>query len=221
MGVTAGAGGCAIVVLISGRGSNLQALIDGCAAGAIRGRIFAVISNRAGAAGLARAERAGIPTRVIDHRGYASREAFDGDLAAAIDELGPDLVVMAGFMRILTPGFIERFKGRMLNIHPSLLPRFPGLDTHARAIAAGEAEHGATVHFVTEEVDGGPAVLQARVAVRAEDTPEALAARVLAREHAIFPQAVAWYCAGRLRLEDGRAVLDGEPLEGPVDWPDA
>ncbi|MDZ7751179.1 MAG: phosphoribosylglycinamide formyltransferase [Gammaproteobacteria bacterium] len=205
-----------MVVLVSGRGSNLQALMDAVQDGTIPGRIAAVIGNRPGAYALERARRAGIPCRLLDHRGFPSREAFDRALAALMDEYGPHLVVMAGFMRVLTPAFIAHFRGRMLNIHPSLLPAFPGLHTHERAIAAGVAEHGATVHFVTEEVDGGPAVVQARVPVEPDDTPEALAARVLEQEHRIFPAAVAWFCSGRLRLADGLPLLDGRPLAQPL-----
>lgn len=184
--------------------------------GVVNGRIAAVIGNRPGAYALERARRAGVTERLLDHRVFASREAFDRALAALIDEYAPQLVVMAGFMRILTPAFIAHFRGRMLNIHPSLLPAFPGLNTHERAIAAGVAEHGATVHFVTDEVDGGPPVVQARVAVRPGESPQTLAARVLAREHQIFPEAVAWFCSGRLHLADGLPRLDGRPLERPL-----
>jgi len=205
-----------MVVLVSGRGSNLQALMDATQRGAIHGRIAAVIGNRPGAYALERARRAGIPGRLLDHRVFASREDFDRALATLIDEYTPHLVVMAGFMRILTPAFIARFRGRMLNIHPSLLPAFPGLRTHEQALTARVAEHGATVHFVTEEVDGGPPVIQARVAVRADDSPETLAARVLEQEHRIFPEAVAWFCSGRLHLVDGLPRLDGRTLEQPL-----
>jgi len=204
-----------VVVLISGGGTNLQALIDGAAAGepfAIAG----VISNRPGAGGLARAERAGIPTATIDHTAYDGRETFEAALADGIDRFAPGLVCLAGFMRILTPGFVARYRGRMLNIHPSLLPRYRGLHTHQRAIDAGDAEHGATVHFVTEELDGGPRIVQARVPVHPDDTAEVLAARVLAQEHRIYPLAVRWFAEGRLRLGPDGAALDGRALAAPV-----
>ena len=208
---------CRIAVLISGGGSNLQALLDDDLAG---GEIALVISNRADAGGLARAAVRGIATQVIDHRQYTTRERFDDELAAALVAAHIELVVLAGFMRILTPAFVARFEGRMMNIHPSLLPRYPGLHTHDRVLAAGEREHGATVHFVTAELDGGPPIVQARIAVRAGDDATALAARVLDREHQIYPQAVRWFCSGRLCLVDGRAQLDGDlvPTTG-VDWP--
>jgi phosphoribosylglycinamide formyltransferase-1 len=206
-----------VVVLISGSGSNLQALIDAEREGALGAHLRAVISNRAGAFGLQRAARAGIDTRVLSHRGFASREDYDRALAALIDAYRPGLVVLAGFMRILSPVLVEPWSGRMLNIHPSLLPKFQGLQTHQRALAAGEREHGATVHFVTDELDGGPAVLQARVPVLPGDDAERLAARVLAQEHRIYPLAVRWFAEGRLTLgADGRARLDGRPLERPV-----
>ena len=204
-----------VVVLISGGGTNLQALIDAAAAGepfAVAG----VISNRPGAGGLARAERAGIPTATVDHMAYDGREAFEAALAECIDHFAPGLVCLAGFMRILTPGFVTRYRGRMLNIHPSLLPLYRGLHTHQRAIDAGDAEHGATVHFVTEELDGGPRIVQARVPVHAEDTAEVLAARVLAQEHRIYPLAVRWFAEGRLRLGAHAAELDGRPLATPI-----
>ena len=204
-----------VVVLISGGGTNLQALIDAAAAGepfAIAG----VISNRPGVSGLARAERAGIPTAIIDHTAYDSREAFEAALADGIDRFAPGLLCLAGFMRILTPGFVARYRGRMLNIHPSLLPLYRGLHTHQRAIDAGDGEHGATVHFVTEELDGGPRVIQARVPVHPDDTAEVLAARVLAQEHRIYPLAVRWFAEGRLRLGPAGAALDGRTLAMPV-----
>lgn len=192
-----------VVVLISGRGSNLQALLE---AGI---PVAGVISNVAGAGGLAIAAAHGVPTQVIAHRDFASREAFDGALAAAIDALAPKLVALAGFMRILTPAFAQRHAGRMVNIHPSLLPSFTGLDTHARAIAAGVKLHGCTVHFVTAALDHGPIIAQAAVPVRAEDTPEALAARVLREEHALYPRAVRWFLEGRLVVENGRVRVKG------------
>ncbi len=202
-----------VVVLISGGGTNLQALIDAADA---RYRIRGVISNRPGVRGLERATIAGIPTRVLDHTAYTDRARFDADLADAIESLSPGLVVLAGFMRILGDAFVERFAGRMLNIHPSLLPAFQGLHTHRRALAAGVQEHGASVHFVTSELDGGPVVAQARVAVEPGDTEAVLAARVLSREHELLPQVVAWFAEGRLQLRDGRISFDGEPLDAPL-----
>ncbi|MBK1716796.1 phosphoribosylglycinamide formyltransferase [Thiocystis violacea] len=204
-----------VVALISGGGSNLQALIDA----QLQGRpiqLRAVISNQAGAFGLERARRHGIPTEVLSHRDYPDRDAFDSDLSALIDRHEPGLVVLAGFMRILTPAFVNRYLGRMLNIHPSLLPKFRGLHTHQRALDAGEREHGASVHFVTAELDGGPVIAQARVPVLAGDDAETLAARVLRQEHILYPTAVHWFARGRLRLDtDGRPRLDGEILTEP------
>jgi phosphoribosylglycinamide formyltransferase-1 len=207
----------ALVVLISGSGSNLQAIIDR-AARDLPVEIRAVISNVPDALGLERARRAGVEARVLDHRGFASREAYDAALGALIDEFDPGLVVLAGFMRILTPGLVARYRGRMLNIHPSLLPKFRGLHTHERALAAGETEHGASVHFVTEELDGGPLVLQARVAIKRGDDSASLAARVLEREHQIYPQVIRWLAEGRLRLDGALPVLDGKALAKPVIW---
>jgi phosphoribosylglycinamide formyltransferase 1 len=205
-----------VVVLISGSGSNLQALIDE-AREDLPIRIRAVISNEPDAFGLERARRAGIPTRVLSHRVYPTRDDYDEALGAMIDEFEPGLVVLAGFMRILTPALVARFRGRMLNIHPSLLPKFRGLHTHRRALEAGETVHGASVHFVTEELDGGPLVLQARVPVAPGDDPDSLAARVLTREHRIYPQVVRWYAQGRLRLDaSGRPALDGRALGRPL-----
>lgn len=206
-----------LVVLISGGGSNLQALIDGAARGDLPVRINAVISNRADAFGLERAARAGIPALTLDHRGFPCRADYDAALADLIDRHAPGLVVLAGFMRILTPAFVARFHGRLFNIHPSLLPAYTGLHTHERVLAAGDAWHGATVHFVTAELDGGPAIVQARVPVLPDDDPERLAARVLVQEHRIYPLAVRWFADGRLRLgDDGRPVLDGQALSAPV-----
>ncbi len=205
-----------IVILISGRGSNLQAIIDKTAAGELPVDIRAVISNRPFAAGLDQAKQAGLETRVIDHTSYADRKAFDQALQTCIDSYQPGLVVLAGFMRILTPGFVNHYRGRMLNIHPSLLPDLPGLNTHQRALDAGHREHGASVHFVTEDADGGPVLLQARVAVREDDSPERLAARVLEREHRLYPQAIRWFAEGRIFLdENGHIQLDGTLLEQP------
>lgn len=193
-----------VVVLISGRGSNLQAILE---AGI---PVRAVISNQAGAGGLVLAERRGVATRVVPHREYPSREAFDAALAQEIDRHAPRLVVLAGFMRILTPGFVARYAGRLLNIHPSLLPLFPGLDTHRRALEAGVKVHGCTVHFVTADLDHGPIVVQAAVPVRAADTADTLAARVLEQEHVVYPQAIRWFLDARLRLEGSRVTLESE-----------
>jgi len=208
-----------LVVLISGRGSNLQAIAEAIQQGTVPARLCAVISNNPDAAGLRYARAAGIPCEVIDHRGFPARDAFDEALERAIDKHRPDLVVLAGFMRILGRSFIEHYQARLINIHPSLLPRFPGLDTHRRAIEAGVREHGATVHFVTDEVDGGPRIIQARVPVRPDDTPESLGARVLEQEHRIFPIAIAWFCRSRLTTRDGRVLVDGEsrPEQGLID----
>jgi phosphoribosylglycinamide formyltransferase 1 len=205
-----------VVALISGSGSNLQALMDQ-ATGGQPFEIAAVISNRADAFGLERARRAGIPAEVLDHSAYAGREPYEADLRAMIDRHEPDLVVLAGFMRILTPGFVEHYAGRMLNIHPSLLPKFRGLQTHQRALDAGEREHGASVHFVTAELDGGPVIVQARLPILPGEDAAGLAARVLTMEHIIYPRAVAWFAQGRLRLgRDGLPRLDNETLTSPV-----
>ena len=193
-----------VVVLVSGRGSNLQALIDaGCP-------IAEVVSNVPGAPALERARAAGIAAHTIDHRKYRSRAAFDAALAERIDGPGrADLVVLAGFMRVLGPAFTQRFAGRLINVHPSLLPAFPGLKTHERALAAGAAEHGCTVHFVNEELDAGPIIAQARVRVRPGDGPDSLAARVLAEEHRLLPRTILRLLAGRIRLRDGEVRIDG------------
>ncbi len=201
-----------VVVLISGSGSNLQALIDGVNTGELPIEIAAVISNRPDVLGLTRAQDAGITTRVLDHKGFASREAFDSALQQAIDSYEPDLVVLAGFMRILTPEFTQHYLGRMLNIHPSLLPKFQGLHTHQRALDAGESHHGVTVHFVTAELDGGPAVIQAKVPVLANDDATLLAKRVQHQEHVIYPLAVKWFAQGKLAMQEGKALLNGELL---------
>ena len=180
-----------LVVLISGRGSNMRAVVDACRQGRLDAEVVAVISNRPDAAGLDHARSAGIATRTLDHTAYASRDAFDAALADAIDEFAPDFIVLAGFMRILGQPLVERFRDRMINIHPSLLPLYPGLDTHARALAAGDSEHGASVHFVTPELDAGPIIEQVRVPVLAGDTPQRLAERVLGEEHALLIRALA------------------------------
>lgn len=210
-----------LVVLISGSGTNLQALLDRFTTPGATGQIVGVLSNRPDAFGLERARRCGVPTHVISHRDYPDRAQFDLAMQVYIDSLAPDLVILAGFMRILTPAFVRHYQGRLLNIHPSLLPRHPGLHTHRRALEAGDTEHGATVHFVTEQLDGGPAVLQAAVPVLAGDTEETLASRVLEQEHQIYPAAVDWFCQGRLTLDDQeRVVLDALPIQTQgLRWP--
>lgn len=201
-----------IVILISGRGSNMEAIVEACAREGWPAEIAAVISNRPEAGGLAWAAARGLATRAIDHRAHADRASFDAALAEAIDAAGADLVVLAGFLRILTPGFVQRYAGRLLNIHPSLLPSFPGLHTHRRALEAGCKLAGATVHFVTAELDHGPIIAQGMVPVQAGDDEDTLARRVLAVEHRLYPMAVRWWVAGRLRLDGGLVVqLDGEP----------
>jgi len=201
-----------VVVLISGSGSNLQALVDAAANADYPAQIVAVISNKSDAYGLVRAQNSGIATAVLDHKAFASREEFDAALRDKIDSYQPDLVVLAGFMRILTADFVNHYLGRMLNIHPSLLPLYPGLHTHRRAIEAGDATHGATVHFVTAELDGGPAVVQAEVPVEQGDTEELLAKRVLAQEHRIYPLAVRWFADGDLVFRDGKAWYKGDVI---------
>jgi len=203
---------CDVVVLLSGTGSNLQALIDSTRTGDSPVRICVVISNRADAYGLQRAKDAGIATAVLDHKAFDGREAFDAALVELIDGYRPQLVVLAGFMRILSAGFVRHYQGRLLNIHPSLLPKYKGLHTHQRALEAGDAEHGCSVHFVTEELDGGPLVVQAVIPVELDDTPEGLAQRVHSQEHLIYPLAVRWFAEGRLRLSEHGALLDGQPL---------
>lgn len=203
-----------IVILISGRGSNMEAIVRAGIPGA---EVAAVISNRPEAAGLRFAHAHGIPTAVVDHTTYPERAAFDEALQAAIDHYAPDLVVLAGFMRILGEPFVRHYKGRLMNIHPSLLPLFPGLNTHARALAAGCRVHGATVHFVTPALDHGPIIIQAVVPVLPEDTPETLAARVLREEHRIYPQAIRWFVEGRLTiLPDGRVAVAGAEFPDEV-----
>lgn len=209
-----------IVVLISGGGTNLQAILDAIAQGEIPARVVAVISNRRDAYGLTRGNRAGIATEVIDHRAFPDREGFDRALMQHIDAHEPDLLVLAGFMRILGTPFVEHYEGRMLNIHPSLLPAYRGLHTHARALADGVSEHGVSVHFVTSELDGGPVILQARVPVAQGDSSETLAARVLEKEHIVYPMVVKWFCEDRLALCDGTVELDGRPLDRPLQLAD-
>jgi phosphoribosylglycinamide formyltransferase-1 len=200
-----------IVVLISGRGSNFAALADAESQGALAGTIVAVIRNRGDARGLALAADRGVATAVVDHAAFATRDAFDAALAAEIDRHAPDLVVLAGFMRVLGAPFVARYAGRMINIHPSLLPDYAGLHTHRRALADGVAEHGCTVHFVTPDVDGGPVILQARVPVVAGDDEARLAERVLVAEHRILPQSVNLFCERRLRIEGGRVQIAERP----------
>ncbi|CAB3757033.1 phosphoribosylglycinamide formyltransferase [Burkholderia sp. MSh2] len=199
-----------LVILISGRGSNMEAIVRACAQERWPAEIAAVIANRPDAAGLAFAASHGVATAVVDHRSFDGRDSFDAALAAEIDRFAPDLVVLAGFMRILTPAFVRRYEGRLLNIHPSLLPSFKGIHTHQQALEAGVAVHGASVHFVVPELDSGAIVAQGAVPVRAGDDAAALAQRVLAVEHVLYPRAVRWFVDGRLRLENGRAVLAPE-----------
>jgi phosphoribosylglycinamide formyltransferase-1 len=198
-----------IVILISGRGSNMEAIVRACTAEGWDARIAAVVSNRADAAGLAFAESRGIATAVIDHKGFADRDAFDAELARVVESFAPDVIVLAGFMRILTPAFVARFERRILNVHPSLLPAFTGLHTHRRAIEAGCKLAGATVHFVTAELDHGPIILQAVVPVLPGDTEATLSARVLSREHVIYPRAVRWVVEGVLREAAGVITHSG------------
>ncbi|NPT46174.1 phosphoribosylglycinamide formyltransferase [Paraburkholderia sp. 1N] len=196
-----------LVILISGRGSNMEAIIRACADEGWAAQVAAVIANRPDAAGLAFAASHGIATAVVDHRQFPDRDSFDTALAQEIDSFGPDLVVLAGFMRVLTAGFVDHYAGRMLNVHPSLLPSFPGLKTHQQALDAGVRLHGASVHFVTSQLDHGPIVAQAAVPVEAGDTPAMLAERVLATEHIIYPRAVRWFVEGRLALDGLRVTL--------------
>lgn len=203
---------CDVVVLLSGTGSNLQALIDSTRTGDSPVRIAAVISNRSDAYGLQRARGAGIETRSLDHKAFEGREAFDSALVELIDAFNPQLVVLAGFMRILSAGFVRHYEGRLLNIHPSLLPKYKGMHTHQRALDAGDNEHGCSVHFVTEELDGGPLVVQAVVPVESDDSAQTLAQRVHTQEHRIYPLAVRWFAEGRLILGDQGALLDGQLL---------
>jgi phosphoribosylglycinamide formyltransferase-1 len=197
-----------IVILISGRGSNMEALLAAVASGALPVRIAGVLANRPDAQGLETAAAHGVPTGVVDHKQFADRAAFDAAMAEAIDRFAPDLVVLAGFMRILTDGFVRHYAGRLVNIHPSLLPSFPGLHTHRRALEEGVRIHGCTVHFVTPALDHGPVIVQAAVPVLDDDDEASLAARVLAQEHQVYPLAVRWFAEGRLRLVDGRVLFD-------------
>ena len=201
-----------IVVLISGHGSNLQAIIDAIDKDDLPVEIGAVVSNRADAFGLRRAECAHIPTEVLAHQDYDSREAFDAALVQCVDQYSPDVVVLAGFMRRLGATLVQHYQGRMLNIHPSLLPKYPGLHTHRRVLEAGDAEHGVTIHFVTEEVDGGPIVSQARLTVLAGDTEESLKHRVQQLEHVLYPQVLQWFAQNRIKLDNNQSLIDGSPV---------
>lgn len=201
-----------IVVLISGSGSNLQSIIDACQHHQIDGQIAAVISNKSDAYGLIRAQEAGIPALCVSSKTITDRQAYDAALLDTIEQYQPDLVVLAGFMRILTPDFVKHFTGKMLNIHPSLLPKYPGLHTHRRALENGDKEHGTSVHFVTEELDGGPIILQGHIPIFAQDTEDDLVERVKLQEHLIYPQVIEWFVSERLMMQDGKAVLDGQPL---------
>jgi len=202
-----------LVILISGRGSNMTAILDAVGDGKIAGEVMAVISNRPDAAGLAIAADRAIETVSIDHRAYADRDAFENALAAAIDARAPDLIILAGFMRILSEAFVDRYAGRMINIHPSLLPTYPGVDTHTRALADGVRIHGCTVHFVTDDVDHGPIIAQAAVPVRNDDDAKTLAARVLEAEHRTLVAAVGWFCAGRLVIDGARVRVKNERVD--------
>jgi phosphoribosylglycinamide formyltransferase-1 len=207
---------CKTAVLVSGSGSNLQSFIDKAAAGEIGLELCVVFSNKPDAYGLERAARAGIPTECLQHGDYPDRETFDRAVAELLDSYAPDLLVLAGFMRILSPWFVKHYEGRVLNIHPALLPAYPGLDTHQRVLDAGDKWHGSTVHFVTEVLDGGPLILQGRLEVDPDESAEELCARVQALEHQIYPQAADWFGQGRIEFRDGQTWLDGRPLDSPV-----
>lgn len=198
-----------IVVLISGSGTNLQAIIDACKADGYPGEVVGVISNIATAYGLTRAKDANIDTSTLSHKDFDSREEYDQSLIKVIDKYQPDVIVLAGFMRILTPGFVQHFQGKLLNIHPSLLPKYQGLNTHQRAIDAGDREHGVSVHYVTEELDGGPVILQAKVPIFDGDLADDLASRVHEQEHRIYPLVVKWCCLKRVVMKEEKAFFDG------------
>jgi phosphoribosylglycinamide formyltransferase-1 len=201
-----------IVVLISGSGSNLQALIDATELGGINGEIVAVISNKPDVYGLTRAENAKIPALTVDHRKFDGREAFEAELTKQINQYNPDLIILAGFMRILNSEFVQPYEGKMLNIHPSLLPKYKGLHTHRRALENGDKEHGVSVHFVTSELDGGPVIAQRTVKVEDRDTEQSLQQKVQQQEHQLYPEVVAKFCNGRLKYQDGKAYLDDQPI---------
>lgn len=201
-----------IVVLISGSGSNLQSLIDGCHNSTINAEIVAVVSNQSDAYGIVRAQEAGIPALFLNAKNFSGRDEYDAALLETIAQYQPDLVVLAGFMRILSSTFVKNFSGKMLNIHPSLLPKYPGLHTHRKALENGDKEHGTSVHFVTEELDGGPVILQAKIPLYTKDTENDVIERIKTKEHHIYPMVVQWFVNGRLTMIDGKAVLDGNPL---------
>ncbi len=201
-----------IVVLVSGNGSNLQAIIDACETSIDSGRVTAVFSNKTTAYALERAKKAGAAGHFLDPKAFDTRDAFDQELMKQIDEYQPDVIVLAGYMRILSSEFVRHYMGRMINIHPSLLPKYPGLNTYQRAIHAGDEEHGTSVHFVTEQLDGGPVILQAKVPIFDEDNVETLTARVQTQEHKIYPLVVKWIVEERLEMKNGKAFLDGEQL---------
>ncbi|ORM62981.1 phosphoribosylglycinamide formyltransferase [Pantoea rodasii] len=201
-----------LVVLISGNGSNLQSILDACASGRVNGSVAAVFSNKASALGLTRAQEASVPGHALTASDFADRDAFDRQLMQEIDAYAPDLVVLAGYMRILSQAFVAHYHDRLVNIHPSLLPKYPGLHTHRQALENGDEEHGTSVHFVTDELDGGPVILQARVPVFAEDDEAEIASRVQHQEHAIYPLVIGWFVDGRLAMREGKAWLDGQPL---------
>ncbi|HTN35378.1 MAG TPA: phosphoribosylglycinamide formyltransferase [Marinobacter sp.] len=209
-----------ILVLASGNGTNLQVLIEATRERDFPGQIIAVGCNRPQAFALERAARANIETFVVDHTRYDSREAFDGAMIAEIHRHNPDLLVLAGFMRILSPGFVHAFRGKILNIHPSLLPKYPGLNTHKRVLEAGDKVHGVSVHFITEELDGGPVIAQAEVNIAPDDTPETLARKVQEKEHILYPIVVRWFCEGRIQLGSDYVLFDGELLQEPTRLPD-
>ncbi|MGV6860116.1 MAG: phosphoribosylglycinamide formyltransferase [bacterium] len=210
---------CRIVVLLSGSGSNFQAILDRVQSGDIEGEIVAVISNRPGVKGLQRAQAAGIPTQVVDHTEFEDRASFDQTLINAIDPFSPTLLVLAGFMRILTPEFVNHYLGRLLNIHPSRLPLYKGLHTHQRAIEAGDAIHGASVHFVTAELDGGPVIAQTSHPILPRHNPDTLAQDLLHQEHRLYPEVVKWFCNGSLTFDNGHAVFKGTILSKPLQLP--
>lgn len=207
---------CRTVILISGSGTNLQSFIDKVEAGELDLELCLVFSNRPDAFGLERARKAGIPTACIEHGDFADRESFDRAVAAVIDDHAPQLIVLAGFMRILSPWFVQHYEGRILNIHPALLPRYPGLNTHQRALDAGDKWHGSTVHFVTEELDGGPRILAGRLRIDPGDTAEVLQRRVQAIEHQIYPEAAGLVGSGRVSFSNGSAIIDGKVATEPV-----
>ncbi len=201
-----------LVVLLSGNGSNLQAIMDSCASGEINAEVRAVISNCPAAYGLERARAANIATHVIDHRDFQERRSFEIELERLIDSHNPALIMLAGFMRILTAAFVNHYLGRLINIHPSLLPNLQGLNTHQRALELGIQEHGVSVHFVTPELDSGPVIIRATVPILSDDDAQHLAQRALAQEHLIYPKAIKWYAEGRLCLKNGQALLDNQPI---------